>query len=51
MVAIVQRRPDVNGDAFRKMQGSPIQAGRVTCHGDADHDRAERPECREQREP
>jgi hypothetical protein len=50
MVAIAQRRPDVNGDAFRDMQGGAIEAGRVTRHRDADHDRAERPERREQRE-
>jgi hypothetical protein len=51
MVAIVQRRPDSNCGAFRKMQCGAIKTGRVTRHGDADHDRAERPERREQREP
>ena len=42
---------DVNGDAFRKMQCGAIKTGRVTGDGDADDDRADWPERREQREP
>jgi hypothetical protein len=51
MVAIVERRPDVNGDAFREMQCGAIKTGRVTRHGHADDNGTDWPERREQREP
>jgi hypothetical protein len=48
MHAMVGRRVDAGGDALHEEDGCVVEAGRVACDGDSDHDGAHGPERRKQ---